>query len=195
MVSDEQIIKGCKKGKRQAFNMLYKKYAAVMLGVCIRYSRTREEAEDVLQEGFIRVFNHIRSFEGRGSFEGWLRRIMVNTAINHYKATRKHVIYDDIDTNNAAMKALNASAVEEVYEGEFSKEELMAMINGLPDGYRMVFNLFVFEEMSHKEIAGIMEFTENTSKSQLSKARRWLRARIMEKQEKYATHEKVQKHR
>ena len=86
MISDDQIIKGCRKGKRHAFNMLYKKYAAVMLGVCMRYSRAKSEAEDVLQEGFIRVFKNIHSFEGRGSFEGWLRRIMVNTAINHFKS-------------------------------------------------------------------------------------------------------------
>jgi RNA polymerase sigma-70 factor (ECF subfamily) len=191
MVSDEQIIKGCKKGKRQAFNMLYKKYASVMLGVCIRYSRTRTDAEDVLQEGFIRVFNNIDSFEGRGSFEGWLRRIMVNTAINHYKATKKHVIYDDIDTNNSAQAALSTAAMDDVYDGEYSQQELLEMINSLPDGYRMVFNLYVFEEMSHKEIAQIMEFTENTSKSQLSKARKWLRVKLGEKYKNYSNYERV----
>lgn len=190
MISDDQIIKGCRKGKHHAFNMLYKKYAAIMLGVCIRYSRTKTEAEDVLQEGFIRVFNNIKSFEGRGSFEGWLRRIMVNTAINHFKASRKHVNHDDIENNSAAMAALS-NADDDVYEGEFSQEELLKMINDLPDGYRMVFNLYVIEELSHKEIAAMMDFTESTSKSQLSKARKWLRARISEKQKKYSKYERV----
>ena len=191
MISDDQIIKGCRKGKRHAFNMLYKKYASVMLGICMRYSRNRPEAEDVLQEGFIRVFNNINSFEGRGSFEGWLKRIMVNTAINQFKAGKKHMIYDDIDTSSRAIAALSTTAGEEVYEGDFSQEELLGMINDLPDGYRMVFNLFVIEEMSHKEIAAILEFSENTSKSQLSKARKWLRARIVEKQKKYSNYERV----
>jgi RNA polymerase sigma-70 factor (ECF subfamily) len=191
MIPDDQIIDGCRKGKRQAFNSLYKKYAAVMLGVCLRYSRNRAEAEDVLQEGFIRVFRNINSFEGRGSFEGWLKRIMVNTAINHYKSSKKYANYQDIDTNESAMAEISTAAIEEAYEGEFSQEELLAMINELPDGYRMVFNLFVMEEMSHKEIANVMGFTENTSKSQLSKARRWLRARLDEKQKKYSNYERV----
>jgi RNA polymerase sigma-70 factor (ECF subfamily) len=191
MYSDDRIVSGCKKGKRQAFNMLYEKYAAVMLGVCMRYSSTRTEAEDVLQEGFIRVFRHIKTFEGRGSFEGWIRRIMVNAAINHYKANKKHLIYEPLEANEKAVADLNNEAISQEYEGEFSKEELLEMINKLPDGYRLVFNLYVFEEMSHKEIASIMEFTESTSKSQLSKARRWLRERIKEKQKKYSKYERV----
>jgi RNA polymerase sigma-70 factor (ECF subfamily) len=194
MISDEQIINGCKNGKREAFNLLYKKYAALMLGVCMRYTPNRMEAEDVLQEGFIRVFRHIKTFEGRGSFEGWIRRIMVNAAINHYKANRKHQVYEPIEENEKAMAELNNEAISQVYEGEFSKEELLQMISELPDGYRMVFNLYVFEEMPHKEIAAIMDFTESTSKSQLSKARKWLRTRIKEKQKQYSKHERVSKY-
>ena len=183
MVSDDQIINGCKKGKRHAFSLLYRKYAATMLGVCMRYSRSKTEAEDVLQEGFIKVFKKIKTFEGRGSFEGWLKRIMVNTAINQYKSSKKFQVYDETDSRLGTTDNYNDDDYTEQY-GDFNHEQLMNMINGLPGGYRMVFNLYVFEGMSHQEIAGIMDFTVSTSKSQLSKARKMLRKKIEEKQKK-----------
>lgn len=184
MISDDQIIAGCKKGKRHAFNMLYKKYASIMLGICMRYSRSRTEAEDILQEGFIKIFKKIDSFEGRGSFEGWLKRIIVNTAINHYKANKKYQNQDSLDTDKGRnlISVDNDEFIED--SGEFKQEELMQMINDLPSGYRMVFNLYVFEGMTHQEIAGIMDFTVSNSKSQLSKARRFLRKQIEQKQKK-----------
>lgn len=185
MASDEQIIKGCKKGKRHAFNLLYKKYASILLGICMRYSRNRTEAEDVLQEGFIKIFRKIESFEGRGPFKNWLIKIMVNTAINHYKANKKH------DQN----EQFNAEKIDHIYDDgtevhqpetkfDLSADDMMKMINNLPDGYRMVFNLYVFEGMSHQEIAEIMEIKVSTSKSQLSKARKYLRKKLDEKQKK-----------
>lgn len=181
MTSNDQIIEGCKNGKRHAFNMLYKRYAALLLGVCLRYSRSKTEAEDILQEGFIKVFKKIESYEGRGSFEGWLKRIMVNTAINHFKSTRKFQSHEDIDNNNDLTDGNDYDDYVGNH-GNFKQEELMQMINDLPDGYRMVFNLYVFEGMSHKEIAEIMDFKESTSKSQLSKARRFLKRKIIELQ-------------
>jgi len=185
MISDEQIIKGCKKGKRNAFNMLYKKYASILLGVCMRYSSNKSEAEDILQEGFIRVFRKIESFEGRGSFKNWLIRIMVNTSINYYKANKKHMWDEQFDAENkehAETEYQEDDPLVTVYD--HTADELMKMINELPDGYRMVFNLYVFEGMSHKEIAEIMEIAESTSKSQLSKARKYLRKKVEEKQKK-----------
>lgn len=180
MTSEEQIIKGCIKGKRHAFNMLYNKYASIMLGICLRYAQNKAEAEDILQEGFIKVFNKISSFEGRGSFEGWLKRIMVNTAINYYKANKKHQVHDSMDSQ-FGLDSIHANENEPFeMEQEIQQAELMQMINELPDGYRMVFNLYIFEGMSHQEISKIMEFTVSTSKSQLSKARKLLRLRIDE---------------
>lgn len=184
MTSDDQLIEGCKDGKRHAFNMLYKKYAPLLLGVCLRYSGSKSEAEDVLQEGFIKVFKNIKGYEGRGSFEGWLKRIMVNTAINQYKLTKKHKHHEEINSDRGVSDE-NDDGYIDVY-GDFSQEQLMSMINSLPVGYRMVFNLYVFEGMSHKEISEIMDFQESTSKSQLSKARRLLRTRIQEIQLKRA---------
>lgn len=182
MLSDDQIVVGCRKGKHHAFNALYNKYSAKMLGVCFRYTKSKEEAEDVLQEGFIKVFNKISSFKSRGSFEGWLRRIMVNTAINHYKAKKKYQT-QDIDLNSKHLVDSYASDEETIEVDEtLPKEELMKILQDLPEGYRFVFNMFVIEGMKHSEIAAELNISVNTSKSQLFKARRWLRQRIEERQ-------------
>jgi len=185
MISDEQIINGCKNGKRHAFNMLYKKYAAIMLGVCLRYSGNKVEAEDILQEGFIKVFKKIESFERKGKFQNWLRRIMVNTAINHYNANKRFNRDEEFDPTKEIHTGMDLHE-EEPYGDALSltADELMALINNLPQGYRMVFNLYVFEGMTHQEIADIMEIGVSTSKSQLSKARKYLRKEIGEKQQK-----------
>lgn len=178
MVSDEKIIKGCKKHKRQAFSLLYQKYGAVMLGVCIRYIRNKSEAEDVLQEGFIKVFQKINTFEGKGSFEGWLKRIMVNTSINYYKSNKKFQLHEEFDVNNASHTRSAHEEVNVEVEGSIKQEALVAMINNLPDGYRLVFNMYVFEGMTHKEIAEELNINEGTSKSQLAKARKQLKAKV-----------------
>ena len=181
MVSDEQIIKGCKKHKRHAFSLLYQKYGAVMLGVCVRYIWNRNEAEDVLQEGFIKIFTKIKTFEGRGSFEGWLKRIMVNTAINYLKSNKKFQMEEEFDANNLnhAVDYNDTEFVED--DSIIPQEELISMINELPTGYKLVFNMYVLEGMTHKEIAEILGCSLGTSKSQLSKARKYLRAKIEEK--------------
>jgi len=182
MASDDRIINGCKKGKRRAFSLLYEKYADVLMLVCLRYSRNKAEAQDVLQEGFIKVFQKIESFEGRGSFEGWLRRIMVNTAINYYKANKKYQFQEEVDANSSHLAVYDNE--DELLEVDYpvKPKMLMRMINDLPDGYRMVFNMYVFDGLTHKEIAGDLGVTESTSKSQLSKARKYLRLKIEEKQ-------------
>ena len=178
MVGEIQIIEECKEGKHKSFALLYKKYAPLMLGVCYRYSKTKDEAEDVLQEGFIKVFQKIKSFEGKGSFEGWMRRIMVNTAINNYKANNKHYYHDDIDKDNNNLKTDDPLLFE--FDDNVSKLQVVKLIQELPAGYQMVFNLYVIEGLTHQEIANELEVSINTSKSQLSKARKWLRNRILE---------------
>jgi RNA polymerase sigma factor (sigma-70 family) len=100
MVSDDPLIHDCKKGKKQAFSLLYKKYASVLLGMCMRYTRNRQEAEDVLQEGFIKIFRKIDTYQGKGSFEGWLKRIMINTAINYYKKNKKFQLQESLDAHH-----------------------------------------------------------------------------------------------
>ncbi len=178
MVAENRIIENCKKGKHDSFGMLYKKYAPLMLGVCYRYCKTRDEAEDVLQEGFIKVFQKIKLFEGKGSFEGWLRRIMINTAINNFKANSKHYYHDDIDKDYSIELQTDDKLPFEI-ENEISTDKIINLIQELPTGYQMVFNLYVLEGLTHQEIAEELDVSINTSKSQLSKARKWLRNKLI----------------
>ncbi len=177
MVVENQIIEGCKKGKRNSYNMLYQRYAPLMLGICYRYSKTRDEAEDVLQEGFIKVFQKINTYEGRGSFEGWMKRIMINTAINNYKANSKHYYHEDVDKDSLNLKSDDENLPFQLENG-LKKESIIKLIQELPSGYQMVFNLYVIDGLTHQEIADELEFSINTSKSQLSKARKWLRKKL-----------------
>ncbi len=176
MISEIDLINGCKIGDKKAQRTLYDKYAAKMLGVCIRYFRDIDEAEDALQEGFIKIFKNIDKFRNEGSFEGWIRRIMVNTSLNYYKSNLKHYYGTDYDE------------VEEFVEDEklkfdnLSVEYLLKIIQDLPEGYRLVFNLYEIEGYSHKEIAEMLGISVNTSKSQLMKAKRNLQKVLVSKE-------------
>lgn len=176
MISEVDLINGCKRGDKKAQKTLYDKYAAKMLGVCIRYFRNIDEAEDALQEGFIKIFNNIDKFRNEGSFEGWIRRIIVNTALNYYKSNLKHYFSTDY------------SEIEEMIEDDklkfdnLSMEFLLKIIQDLPEGYRLVFNLYEIEGYSHKEIAEMLGVSVNTSKSQLMKAKRSLQKVLITKE-------------
>jgi RNA polymerase sigma factor (sigma-70 family) len=168
----EQLIKRCIDNDPVAQELLYRRYASKMFGVCLRYAPNKMEAEDILQEGFIKVFNNLKKFRGDGSFEGWIRRTMVNTAINHY---RKNVRYfQDIDIDSVDIHdTFDKDGISNLTEAE-----LLKLIQELPEGYRMVFNLYVIEGYSHKEIGEQLNIAENTSKSQLSRARGVLQAKV-----------------
>ncbi len=181
MTEKEKIIRACKKGKRRAFSKLYDMYASKMLGVCMRYAKSYEEAEDILQEGFIKAFQKIHTFTFQGSFDGWIRRVMVNTAINHFHANKKYYENELYAADSAEQGEQETEDESYHNDDRIPPEVLMAMINKLPEGYRMVFNLYVFEGMSHAEIASALDISENTSKTQLFKARKKLRKEIEEK--------------
>jgi len=176
-----RIIDGCKAGKQEEFRKLYELYASPMLAVCYRYSRNMVDAEDILQEGFVKVFRKIKSFRGSGSFEGWLRRVMVNTAINHYNANIKHSFQDEYDDNIHDRVDETALSEKVFVEDGIDYEQVLKLLQQLPEGYNMVFNMYVLDGLSHKEIAEELKITESTSKSQLFKARRRLRELLMEK--------------
>jgi len=181
MVSKDQIIDGCRAGRQDSFRDLYKLYAAPMLGVCYRYSKNLNDAEDIVQEGFIKVFQKIDTYNGSGVFDAWIRRIMVNTAINHYKANLKIKNQDEYSDN---IIDINTDVDEEasiIIENSISTQKIMDVVQNLPSGYRMVFNMFVVDGMGHKEIANVLGISENTSKSQLRKSRIMLRNLISEK--------------
>ncbi len=137
-----------------------------MLGVCMRYAANREEAEEILQEGFLKVFEKIEQFRSAGSFEGWVRRIMVNAALERFRTKRKVQVADvDFDKLN------ETAGMEEDITGKMETKELLEMVQTLPPAYRLVFNLYVFEGMKHREIASELGISEGTSKSNLSDAR------------------------
>jgi RNA polymerase sigma factor (sigma-70 family) len=174
MDGQKDILAGCIQGRSSAQRKLYDAYSRMLLGVCNRYAASIEEAEDIMQEGFVKIFLHIREFKGDGSLVAWMRRIMINTAITHYHKMRKHRYHDDLDD-------VRESSFEDSdwSEADFTREELYSIIHRMPDGYRMVFNLYAVEGYKHREIAEILEIDENTSKSQYSRARRWLQERLI----------------
>lgn len=166
--TEQLLIKGCIAGDRAFQTKLYYLFAPKMLGVCLRYARSKEEAEEILQEGFLRVFTYINTYKGSGSFEGWIRKIMVNAALFRYrnKSKLQPVIRLDTSGYDAAGETDIASNLD--------AKELLSLVQTLPAGYRIVFNLYVFEGYKHREIAQALGISEGTSKSNLSDARIYL---------------------
>ena len=169
----KNIINGCLLSNRRDQELLYRRYAAKLYAVCLQYSGNDEEARDILQEGFIKIFENLVHYKYEGSFDGWVRRIVVNTALEKYRS--KHNLYrvDDIDQ----IPEQNAEPDNEDYAG-LGARDLMEIIRELPPRYRIVFNLFAIEGYSHKEISDMMSISEGTSKSNLSRARVILQRRV-----------------
>lgn len=171
-MTEEQLIEGCKQGKRLAQKELYETYSRKMMGVCLRYVGDRETARDLLQDGFVKVFTCIDSYSGIGSFEGWMRKIFVNCALEYLR--KADVLRESTDLDNTAeLVQTDGSAVSNM-----SAAELMKLVEELPAGFRTVFNLFAIEGYSHKEISEMMNITESTSRSQFTRAKQLLQRRI-----------------
>ncbi|MEM7039938.1 MAG: RNA polymerase sigma factor [Bacteroidota bacterium] len=171
-ISEEQrLIRGCVRGKPQFQEALYNKYYRKMFGVCMRYTQNRDVAEDVLQDGFIKVFKNIGSFKGKGSLEGWVRRIMVNTALEHHRKQAKMYPVVDLD------QAMDEDAGHDIV-AKMSSDEILELIQALPPGFRTIFNLYAIEGFTHREIAEKLGISEGTSKSQLARARAALQESI-----------------
>ncbi|MDB5250188.1 MAG: polymerase sigma factor, sigma-70 family [Segetibacter sp.] len=165
LVPIEQLIDGCIKGNRQSQTGLYNVLMPQMFGVCLRYCNNHEEAEEVLQEGFMKVFEFIHQYKFEGAFEGWVRKIMVNCALQKYR--RKRQLRPVVDIDSAEV----ADTGHEEIMSKIGTKELLKMVQQLPPAYRLVFNLYVFEGMKHREIAELLNISEGTSKSNLSDAR------------------------
>lgn len=173
--SEDQIINGCVVGDRTAQQTLYSRYSPKMFAICLRYAKDYHSAEDILQEGFIKVFRYISNFRREGSFEGWMRRIFVNTAIEHL---RKAVsLYSIVDDEDKPMDIVDESSFDDL-----DYQDLLGMVQSLSPGYRTVFNLYVVEGYSHKEIAKLLNISEGTSKSQLARARTILQKKVQSAQ-------------
>jgi RNA polymerase sigma factor (sigma-70 family) len=169
----KNIIKGCLAGNRRDQELLYRRHAARLYAVCLQYSGNDDEARDILQEGFIKIFENLIYYKHEGSFEGWMRRIMVNTALEKYRS--KHNLYrvDDIDL----IPEPEADPENTDYSG-LEAVDLLDIIRKLPPKYRMVFNLYAIEGYSHKEISKIINISEGTSKSNLARARIILQKKV-----------------
>jgi RNA polymerase sigma factor (sigma-70 family) len=175
-LTDEEIIKGCIQEDESSQRELFHRYAGKMLGVCQRYARNSADAEDIVQDAFIKVFEKIHQFKSEGSFEGWIRRIVVNTALKKYT-----VIRYDKEVSGFEVTDRNESSMEASAYSHLNEKELLGLINNLPDGYRLIFNLFVIEGYQHEEIAQMLKIQPGTSRSQLVKARNMLKQQIMQK--------------
>jgi len=171
----EKIIERCKQNDSNAQKELYDIYAPVLFGVCLRYTAEHTEAQDVLQDGFIKILTKISDYTGIGSFEGWMKRIVINTAISLYHKNKKHN-----QTSDIAPLAETYLSESEVSENEYTAEELMSVINKLPTGYKAVFSMYAIEGYKHKEIAELLEIDINTSKSQYSRAKKMIQIRLEE---------------
>lgn len=176
----QQIILECCKNSRRAQKELFDMFAPYMLGVCMRYAKNRAEAEDIIQEAFVKIFLNIKNYTATGSFEGWMRKVVVNTAITCYRQNLKYLFIENIENINEKEVENNNEEVE----NEYSEEQLLKIINSLPDGYRVIFNLYAIEGYKHKEISEILNIDENTSKSQFSRARKMIQQKLFQLSDK-----------
>ena len=164
-MSDDELVERCLKNDVKAQKILFQRFAPKMMGVCLRYSNSTVDAEDMLQDGLIKVFEKLNMYSGKGSFEGWIRRIIVNTALDTIRKNKKMKFNTSIDEVEFSLKK------EQYIIENLTAIELMKILQTIPLGYRTVFNLYAIEGFSHKEIAEDLGITVSTSKSQLSRAR------------------------
>jgi len=176
-IPETDLIAGCIQGDRKMQYELYQRFAPKMYGVCLRYAANTEEAEDLLQEGFIKVFRKLESFRSEGSFEGWIRRIFVNTAIEQFR--RKNYLQPITEREEATVEGKYLSVLDSLAE-----RDIIGLVQQLSPGYRTVFNMYVVEGYTHKEIADALHISEGTSKSQLSRAKLILQDMVQKHLEK-----------
>ena len=172
-MTNEQLILACKKGERKAQKKLYDQYSGQMYSICLRYCKDTSSANDALQTGFIRVFKYIQQFNGEGALGGWIRRIIVNAALSQIKLDRSTFL-GSIEEINPSLYSYEMDLDFE----DFNYQQLLELLNQLPEGYRLVFSMYVLDDLSHKEIADLLKISEGTSRSQLLRARKLLQEMI-----------------
>ena len=174
-MTEEALIQGCIENKATAQRALYDRYSHKMFAVCYRYAHNREDAEDMLQEGFIKVFSQIHKFENRGALEGWIRRIMVHTCINILKKNKR--FNESVDLIHASSLHVREESIPSIVQAK----EVVECIRMLPLGYRTVLNLYAIEGFSHREISDMLDVEESTSRSQYTRARTMLEDILLKK--------------
>ena len=175
-MESQQLIAACKKQDINAQRELYETYAPRMMGLCLKYCKDYDAAQDLLHDGFIKVFTQIKKYSGRGSFEGWMRKVFVNVVLEHFRKEKsKYLLTSDIEELQVEVSDEN---LERLFNDEITEETLLNMIQEMPTGYRTVFNLYVIEEMTHKQIAKKLGIQENASRSQYSRAKSYLKNKV-----------------
>lgn len=169
--TEEELLQGCREGKRSAQHELYQRYAKAMYAICLRYTKTTPEAEDVLQEACVKVFSKIDSFKGESTLGYWIKRIVINTALNHQRS--KLYLYPMVD-----VEEMNDRSGVETTLSSYNYQELLEMITSLPDGSQVIFNLYAIEGYKHQEIAKMLGISEGTSKSQYARAKQLLQKKL-----------------
>ena len=173
-MTEKELIRHCRKKSAKAQKLLYNRYHGNLFGICLRYGKSKAEAEDILQIAMLKIYKKIDSFSGSGSFEGWMKRIVVNVAIDNFRKNSKHYYHDNIDDSYEYF--LSFGEISDNLE----EEDILRTIQQLPPGYRMVFNLYAIEGYSHKEVAQKLGILESTSKTQLLKARHKLQKMLLD---------------
>jgi RNA polymerase sigma-70 factor (ECF subfamily) len=171
-MTEEDLIKGCVKEDRECQKELYLRFSGKMMAVCLRYAGNRMEAEDMLQEGFIKVFDNIGKFKREGSLEGWIRRIMVNTSINKIRSNK--VRFEELGNEADDFLQHDRSIIDKM-----SEKDILNLVSQMPSGYRYVFNMYAIEGLSHKEIAANLGIEEASSRSQYAKAKKYLQQQLV----------------
>ncbi len=184
-MTEEALLLGCLQNDPMAQKELYQRYSSRMLSVCYRFAHNREDAEDMLQEGFIKVFSQIHTFRHQGAFEGWVRRIMVHTCINHLKRNKK--FNESVDLIHASGLQTREESVPSIVQAK----QIVECIRLLPIGYRTVLNLYALEGYSHKEIAAVLDIEESTSRSQYTRARQMLEEILVQRKIMQKPQEKI----
>jgi RNA polymerase sigma-70 factor (ECF subfamily) len=173
MFNLEKTIEGCINNKRTAQIELYSQYAPMLLAVCLRYVADKSEAEDILQDSFFKILKNIKEYKGKGHFENWMKKIVVNTAITHFHKEKKHYYHDEIESVHDQDLQIKSTPQQEL-----EVKELYELLKTMPEGYRVIFNLYAIEGFKHKEIAKKLNIDESTSKTQYLRAKNWIIKRM-----------------
>ncbi len=177
-MENQKLIAACKKQDTNAQRELYETYAPRLMGLCMTYCKDSDAAQDMLHDGFLKVFTQIKKYSGHGSFEGWMRRVFVNTILEQFrKEKNKYLMISEMEELQEEVLDEN---LERLFDDSLTEETLLSMIQELPPGYRTVFSLYVFEDMTHREIAKQLGIKENASRSQYSRAKSYLKNKINE---------------
>lgn len=177
-MEETELIESCKKADVSAMKVIYEKYYRIMFGICLRYVRNKADAEDLVQDGFMKIFKDIGTFQGRGSFEGWMKKVMINSSLSYLRKPRKEIetenFADFSDADYPNDEASEITVKDQIMATDFSREELIETIQTLPMGYQQVLNLYVIDDYKHQEISEMLNISIGTSKSQLNRGRKLL---------------------